>query len=150
MNRLNPGLAGLRQKRSHPACKIDIGRQHHILFMTERWQIHCVLYHAQFQILAHLPRYLNAHSFLRLACRSGDVRSQNHIVQLEIRRVFQRLHGKNIQRCASHLSALQCSHQRCVFYQFAARAIDNAHTLFHRRQRLRIDYTRRLRCQSHV
>jgi hypothetical protein len=64
---LDAALARLRQERAQPPGQIDVRRQHNILLVAQRGQIHRILHHAELEILAHLPRNLDAHRLLRLA-----------------------------------------------------------------------------------
>ncbi len=105
MNAFNAGLPGLREERPHPAAKIDVRRQNDVLLVAERGKIHGVLHHAELEIFAHLLRNLNADSFLRFRCRAGDMRRQDHVVELHVRRVFERFDTEHIQRRAGNMAA---------------------------------------------
>ena len=118
--------------------------------MAQRRQIDCILRHAELEVIAHLPRNLNPHRLLRLARRAGNVRRQNHVLQLRVGRVLRRLFAEHVQRRARNLPGLESLHQRRVVNQFPARAVDNAHALLHRGQCFCVDHARCLRRQPHV
>ena len=77
--------------------------------MAQRRQVHRVLHHAELQIVAHLPGNLDADRLLRLGRRSGDVRRQNHVAQVRIRRILRRLYRKHVERRPGHVAALERS-----------------------------------------
>ncbi len=150
VNGLDAALACLRQERSEPSGEIDVRRQLHVLFVAKRGEIHRVLHNAELQILTHLHRDLDADGLLRLSRRAGDMRREDYVVELEIRRVFERLLREYIERRARQLSALERGDECCVVDQFAARAVDDAHALLHGRERLGIDHALRLRRETDV
>ena len=118
--RLPPLPACARNEPSRPARSI-YGASLHVLLVAQRRQVDGVLHHAQLQILAHLMRDLNAHGLLRFGRRSGDVRRENHVVEIEVGRILGRLDGEHIERRAGHLPALERGNQ-IRFAQPARRA----------------------------
>ena len=74
---------------------------------------------------------LNAHGFLRLGGRAGDVRREDHVVELGVGRVLGRLDGEDVESRAGHLAGLERVDQSRVVHQLAARAVDDAHALLH-------------------
>src|ERR1035438_1392328 len=105
---------------------------------------------AELQIIAHLVRNLNAYCLLRFARGSGDVRSENHVFQIKVRRFLWRFHGENIERRAGHLPALESGDQVRILNEFATRAVDDAYALFHFREGLGVDNAGGLGREAHV
>ena len=95
-------------------------------------------------------RQLDADRLLRLVGRARDVRTQQHVVQVVVRRVLQRLLVEDVERRARDLPGLQALDQRLVHDQLAARAVDDADALLHAGDRLRVDQALGLRRQPDV
>ncbi len=82
-NGFDAALAGLREERAETAGEVDVGRELHVLFVAERGQVDGVLHHAELEILAHLHGDLDADGLLRFGGRAGDVRREDHVVEVE-------------------------------------------------------------------
>ena len=99
----------------------------------------------------HLLRDAHADNFLRLLGGAADVRRGQHAIHGEQREARgRRLHAEDIQRGIGHLAAGESFGQRGFVHQFAARAVDDAHAVFHLGERLAGEHALRLRRGRHV
>ena len=77
------------------------------------------------------------------------MRRQDDVVELE-QRARVRLLREDVERCGRDLPGLQRIDERGLVDQLAARRVDDAHTVAHPRERLRVDRAARLRGQRLV
>ena len=76
--------------------------------------------------------YFDSAAFLRLFCRSSQVRGQYEIREFQERAVFrERLRFVNVETCRCDFAAFERLHKRAFFNDAAAGAVEYAHTFFH-------------------
>ena len=116
----------------------DVWRKLLIFLVGKRGQFTAFCTTPNLRYSLHLHGNLHADGFLGLGGGAGDMRRENHILQIEVRRVLQRLLARR-RRAPRRRSCPRSSAaaSACVVNQLAARAVDDAHALLHRRQRLR-------------
>ena len=147
---LDAAFAGLREEGAEPAGEIDERRELHVFLVAERGQIDGVLHHAELEILAHLGGDLDADGFLRFCSGAGDVRREDDVVETEVRRVFGRLDGEDVEGRAGDVAAFERGDEGRVFDQLAAGAVDDAHALLHGGESLGVDDAVGLRREADV
>ena len=74
---------GVREEVAEALGHLDVGRDLDVLLVRERGQVDGVLHDAELQVVAHLHGELDADGLLRLVGRSGDVRREDDVVELE-------------------------------------------------------------------
>src|ERR1700733_14172899 len=94
-----------------------------ILLISHGGQVDRVLDYPKLEVILDLLGNLYSDGLLRLSGRTGDMRSQNDVVQSEVRRIFQRLLAKDVESGAGHLARLESFNQGGVVDQLAASAV---------------------------
>ena len=131
--------AGMAEQLAEPRGHLDVGRDFGVLFLRERGDVDGVLHDAELEVVADLLGELDADGFLRLVGRAGDVRRKQHVLEREVRRVFERLGAEDVERSACDVAAGDGFGERFVDDQLAACAVDDAYALLHDGERCFVD-----------
>ena len=116
----------------------------------ERGHVDGVLHDAELEVVAHLLGELDADGLLRFVGRTGDVRREQDVVEVEEGRVLERLLAEDVERGAGDVAGLDGSASACVDDQLAAGAVDDADALLHDGERVRVDQAFGLRGEADV
>ena len=131
-------------------AQLEIRREPLIFFRRKRGHINRVAGHALEQVVAHLLGDANAHDFLRLFGRAGDVGRGDHARVAREPEVLGRLCLKDVQAGSGHVAALERPKQIAFMDELAARAVDNADARLGERKGPRVDQVVSFRGQRGV
>ena len=115
--------------------RLELGR----LLGADRGEIDRIGDRAAQQIIRHLLGDLQRDVLLRFRGGGAEMRRAHHVGQAEQRIVRRRLLDKNVKRRAGDLAGFERFDQGGFVHQPAARAIDDAHALFHLLDRRGVD-----------
>ena len=91
------------------------------------------------QVVRHLLGDLQRDVLLRLGGGGAEMRRAHHVGMAEQRIRGRRLLGEHVEGRARDVAGIERRAQRRLVDQPAARAVDDAHALLHRRERLAVD-----------
>ena len=129
----------VREEVAEALGHLDVGRELDVLLVGEAGEVDGVLDDAELQIVAHLHRELDADGLLRFVGRSGDVRSEDDVVELEERGVLGRLVTEDVERGSGDVAGLERVDEGRFVDEFAACAVDDANALLHDGERGGVD-----------
>ena len=136
---LDAGLGQLARERAELLGERDEGLQPRRFFRRDRGEVDGIRDRAAQQIIRHLVGDLQRDILLRLAGGGAEMRRADHVRMTEQRVLVRGLGREHVEGRAGDLSGIKRCAQSRLVDQAAARAIDDAHALFHRRDRLGVD-----------
>ena len=141
---VDAALGQLAGERAELLRQLDEGAQPRRLLGRDRREVDGVRDRAAQQVVRHLLGDLQRDVFLRLGGGGAEMRGAHHVGMAEQRIVGRRLLGEHVEGGASDVAGIERGAQGRLVDQPAARAIDDAHALLHRRERLGVDDAFRL------
>ena len=133
------GLGQLAGERAELLRERDERLEPRRLLGGDRGKVDGVGDRAAQQIVRHLLGDLQRDVLLRLGGRGAEMRRAHHVGMPEQRVLGGRLLGEYVEGRAGDMAGIERSAQRHLVDQPAARAIDDAHALLHRGERLGVD-----------
>ena len=130
------GLGQLAGERTELLGERDEGLQPRRLLGGDRGKVDGVGDGAAQQVIGHLLGDLQRDVLLRLVGGGAEMRRAHHVRMAEQRVGGGGLLGEDVERRAGHVAGVERRAQRRLVHQAAAGAVDDAHALLRRGERL--------------
>ena len=92
------------EKCTQTFCHEDVRGKLLILLVGHGGQVDRILHYPELEVVLNLLGNLHPYGLLRFTGRTGDMRSQDDVVQPEIRRIFQRLLAEDVEGSSGNLA----------------------------------------------